>query len=119
MRRRATSGRGRERGREKTLEPWAAREEVLESQEPEAHPFEGTVLALQAIDPTRDTDLGGTEKPALVVVDLVEESPVKAASRRPHGKGLVELEAQVADWGTAGSWGETLVIWTNLEDTEL
>ena len=53
-----------------------------------------------------------------MVVDLFDESPVKVASKRPHGKGTMEPEGQSADGGAAGSWGETLVIWLNLEDPE-
>lgn len=52
------------------------------------------------------------------MVDLVEETLERAASERPHGKGPVQPEAQGADRRAAGSWGETLVIWHNLENPE-
>jgi hypothetical protein len=68
------------------------------------------VLALQIVDLMGDTDLGGAEKPTPIMVDLIEESPVKAASERPHRKGPIEPKAPSAGEGGTRSWGEAPVI---------
>jgi hypothetical protein len=52
------------------------------------------------------------------MVDLVEESPERAASEKPHGKGPIEPEAHGTDRRAAESWGEASVVWPNPEDLE-
>ena len=60
----------------------------------------------------------GAQKLALVVVNLVMESPWRAASHKPYGKGPIEPETQGADRRAVGSWGKTTVVWPNPKDLE-
>ena len=61
-------------------EPQVAMDEVLKTWDSRAYSVEGTILALGAINPTVDIDLGSAQKPAPIMVDLFDESPERVFS---------------------------------------
>ena len=67
-------------GNREEPEPQVATDEVLKTRNSKAYSVEGTILALGAINPTVDIDLGGAQKLAPIMVDLVDESPERVVS---------------------------------------
>jgi hypothetical protein len=56
-----------------------ARDEIPEAQGLESHPTEGSVLALQAVDPVGDADLGGAE---VTIWSVPEPAPMAPGAEK-------------------------------------
>ena len=102
-----------EESREKTSYPQTKEVDAPRSQEPEE-----TILALGAVPPSGDVDLGGASRPRQTEGRHAEMALSTVPPARPHGNGLAQPEAPTREGGDVTPWGKALVIWPDLEDPE-
>jgi len=79
---------------------------------------EETVLALGAIPPPGDADLGDVARPAYIEEGRAIVASNVAPLRDPHEKGPARPDAPAAGGEGDAAWGKSPVFWLDLDDAE-
>ena len=79
---------------------------------------EETVLALGAIPPPGDADLGVVARPVQIEEGRAIVASNAAPLGGPHGKGPARPKAPAAEGERDAPWGKSPVVWPDLDDAE-
>ena len=85
---------------------------------PRPQGLEETVLALEAMPPPGDADLGGAARAVQIEEGRAIVASNVASLGGPHGKGPAQPEAPTAGGEGDAAWGKSPVFWPDLDDTE-
>ena len=85
---------------------------------PRAQEPEETVVALGAIPPPGDADLGGVARPVQIEEGRAIVASDAAPPGGPYGKGPARPEAPAAVGEGDAPWGKSPVFWPNLDDAK-